>query len=720
MTRLIPTSASSGPLTLAGYSAGAPGPRDDTASMGDLWRILWRRRALILVTALALFAATLAYGVIAPPLYTAASEILIDPRDRQVVTNDVNPSSVAPDGGVTQVESQARVVESSTVLLRAIAATHLTDDPEFSQPGPLTRLSGMIQGFFAAERPAPDTAAMAEERTLRTLKRRLAIKRADRVFVIEVVVTARTPAKAALLANAIADAYLADQAEAKASAGRRASDALSARLDEQRARVQAAEDAIQSYKAAHNIVVSSGLLTGEQQLTDLNNQLSAAQSRTARLRAQVEQIARARRAGPAPDSTAEVMQSGVIARLREQESGLVAQQADLESRLGPGHPAVAAIRSQLSHVRQLIGAELGRISASAQADYERAQTDERLLAANVDRLKAAALDMGQTAVRLRELERDLEASRTVYTAFLVRAQETREQAGIDTTNARIITRAMPPLEKSWPKLGLLLAGAVGSGLGLGAGLALVREYVAPSILSRSQIERTTGAAVVGILPGTVLAGRRRGRRHAAPNPDATPHALAVAGLALRRLFDTDAIPRDAAMARSVVVTSGARDGEARARVCHLFAAAAAMRGERVLLVDGDIEDGTPPGAGSGLLEVLQGDSTLGAVVDVSAASGVAAMGSGRARSAFPEGAGRTHARRMLAEAAAHFDLVVIDGGAAARNLRVAPLMTVADEVLLVARLGATSHDDVAAAADAATIMGRPVSAVLLIDMMAQG
>jgi uncharacterized protein involved in exopolysaccharide biosynthesis/Mrp family chromosome partitioning ATPase len=702
-----------GQLTMTGYAGGAPGPQDGTASVGDLWRILWRRRKLIVMTAIVLFTATLGYGMVASPLYTATSEILIDPRDREVVLHDVNPTGVAPDGGVTQVESQARVLESSAVLLRAIAATHLTADPEFNAPGIKDKI-----GALFGRLPVEQTALQAQAQTLRTLKSHLAIKRADREFVIEVMVTANNPDKAALLANAVADAYLADQAAAKEAAGQSASNELTARLEEQRKRVQAAEDAIQHYKEAHNIVVSSGQLVGEQQLTDVNNQLAAAQTKTALLRAQIEQIDRARRGGAAPDATAEVMQSGVIAKLREQEASLVQQQAEIQSRLGPRHPAYLAINAQLSHVRQLIGAELSRIASSAQADYDRAIANQKLLQVNVDKLKTSALAMGQTAVRLRELERNLDADKSVYAAFLVRAQETREQAGIDTTNARVITRAFPPSEKSWPKMSLLLAGALGSGLGLGAAFALIREYASPSILSRGQIERATGAAVIGILPGSVLEKRRRRGRTSTGHDDATPHALAVTGLALRRLFETDALPRQAGRARSVVVTSGPSDGEARRRVCHLFAAAASMRGERVLLVDGDfVETGA---AGAGLQEILLGESTLGAFIDIPTPAGVTRLDGGRIRSAFPEAAGRDRAGEMLVEAGGHFELVVVDGGPVAENLCIAPLAAVADEILLVARLAVSSQAEVTAAADAAAIMGRPVSAVLLVDTMATG
>jgi len=96
------------------------------------------------------------------------------------VSNDINPSSVSPDGGIAQVESQVSVVQSGGVLLRAIAATHLEADPEFNG-------NSFLGGILGREAIESDLQA----RTLAALRKRLAVKRADKVLVIDVSVTSR-------------------------------------------------------------------------------------------------------------------------------------------------------------------------------------------------------------------------------------------------------------------------------------------------------------------------------------------------------------------------------------------------------------------------------------------------------------------------------------------------------------------------------------------------
>ncbi len=710
-------------------SVATPGTQGDgTVQVADLRRILWHRRKWVLGTCLLLTALALLYGLLTPKLYTATAQVLVDPRDRQVVNNDINSNAMAPDGGVTHAESQTSVVQSTGVLQRAIAATNLTNDPEFNRPAGFAAISALT-GLFGGH--SAGTPGDAEIATLNALRRSLTVKRADKVLVIDVGVTARSPEKAARLANAIVDAYLADQAGARAQAADEASNALTARLAEQAKRVRDAENAIERYRAENNLVVSTGQLVSEQQLTDVSNQLSAAQNRVATLKAQVDQIQKQRRGGGAsPDDTTEAMQSTVVSKLREQESALVQRDADLETQLGPRHPAIAAVRVELSKIRQSINTELDRVAKAVRSDYDRAVASEVGLSAKLDGLKRQTLSNDQASVRLRELQRELEAVRSVYANYLVRAQETREQANVDSTNARIISRALPPQQKSWPPLGLLLAGAIGAGLGLGAGTALIAEYVSPTVLSAGQAELVTGAPVIGILPaGRRPAPRRRlfGRKQPEPEGYAAvglngqnrgSRTEDAVGLVLRRLFDMDSGSRDPNVVRSVLLTSSPEDGAERNRAAQLLAAAAALRGERVLLIDANVAHDQETSV-AGLLEVLRGERSFESVLHFQAGARWAIMGKGRQKASFHESAGRSFAKRMLVEARRQFDLVVVNGGAVAENLKAAPLVASVQDLLLVARLTATPERDLAATAQVLNVMGRSVTAVLLVDPAAR-
>lgn len=666
-------------------------PAHATVELGDLGRILLRRRFLILAVTALLTALTLVYSFLTPALYSSTAQIIIDPQDLQVVTNDVNPSRISPDGGITQVESQVSVAQSNGVLLRAIKATNLTENPDFNGSGVLDRWLGMIFGSDDGDRTAE---------TLDALRRRLAVKRDDKVLVLNIIVTAKSADLAAELAENIAQAYLDDQAAARSAAAAQASDAISARLEDQRKRVEQAANAVETYKAEHNMVMAAGNLVSDQELTDLNTQLTAAQTRTAQLKAQVDQL---RRQGGAPDATSEAMRSPVIAGLRAQEATLVDQISQFGTALGPRHPSMISAQQQLSDLRKLISRELGRLVTAAETDYQRALANQKELEAKVASLKGKSLDTDQASVRLRELQRDLDAVRTVYANYLQRAQETREQTNVNSTNARIISHAMPALKKSWPPKGLLVFGAIFGGLTLGIGMALIAEYLSPTVLSANQMQSAIEAPVLGVLPGK---GRRRSG--AAQKTDA------VAGLALQRIAATTRRPADWPLVPSILVASPPEDKAQRSRVAWQLANAAAARGRRVLFIDINAGKGQKDPQ-PGVLDVLRGEYPLEAVSRYAPGSSVALVGRGRPTAVFQEAQALYFAHRMLAEANHSFELVVIDGGALADDLNVLPLVAMADEILLVARLNGTPMRDVASTSEAVSVMGRLPTGAMLVD-----
>ena len=424
------------------------------------------------------------------------------------------------------------------------------------------------------------------------------------------------------------------------------------------------------------------------------------------------------------------MQSAVVSKLREQEGALIQRGAELETQLGPRHPALAAVRIQLRDMRRLINTELDRIARTAQADYDRAVARERALSSKLDSLKREVLSTDKASVRLNELQRDLDAVRSIYASYLVRSQETREQATINNTDARIITRANPPLQRSWPATTFLLAGVLVAGLGLGAGSALLSESVAPTVLSIGQVETITGAPVAGILPPEARPLRRRrlpawlpgeAKRttvSGASDHDPASQIEAVIDLALRRIFGA-APPQDRAYGRSVVVTSGIGDAAERERIARLLAEVAAGFGERVLLVDADLA-GNQQSPAAGLLDVLRGERVFDSCAVFRARWQGGFCGEGTPRSTASGRGEQVFARRMLVDARHQFDFVVVNGGAVVENLKAAPLAAAADEVLMVARLNVTPARELVAATEALSVIGCLVTAVLLVDPMARG
>ena len=171
----------------------------------------------------------------------------------------------------------------------------------------------------------------------------------------------------------------------------------------------------------------------------------------------------------------EAIQSPTITALRSQYAEIMRREAEQMTTLGARHPAVLEIEAQAERLRGVIDDEVNRIALSARAEYESAKSSEQTLADNLDTLKHSAIASNEAMVGLRELERDVQASRSIYEAFLVRARETGEQEQLDTKNIRVLSKADLPQRRSSPPPSLLIAmAALMLGAATGTGIVLVR------------------------------------------------------------------------------------------------------------------------------------------------------------------------------------------------------------------------------------------------------
>jgi uncharacterized protein involved in exopolysaccharide biosynthesis/Mrp family chromosome partitioning ATPase len=438
----------------------------------QLCSTLWRGKTTILISIVVALVLAVLFVLIVPYRYTATTQILIDPMELHSAGNELTSPSQQSDASVLTVESQVRVLTSDNLLSRVVTAEGLDHDPEF------------VRGALS-----PGYSSLA---ALNELKRQLSVSRADRTYVVDVSVTSEDPAKSARIANAIAKTYLAEQTEVRSDNARQISQSLSGRLKELQDRVRDSEDRVEAYKSSHNIIGANGELVDEQQLASLNAQLSAAHGHTEEAKSRLDQIEGARRSKTDIGAFPAAIQSQTITALRTQYAEIMRREAEQKTSLGERHPAVIEIEAQAERLQHMIDDEVARVALSARAEYESAKANEDTLTHNLDTLKQTAMSTNESLVGLRELEREAQANRAVYEAFLVRARETGEQERVDTKNIRIISKADLPLKRSWPPPSLIIAfAALVVGAATGTGIVLMRDTAETDLPRRSTADVST-------------------------------------------------------------------------------------------------------------------------------------------------------------------------------------------------------------------------------------
>ncbi len=268
-------------------------------TLAHLVSFIRRQFPVIVFVTLVGMALGVVYLVTTPPSYTAHAKLLVDSRkinlfqQQQSILGDI-PIDTA------SVESQVEILTSENVALSVIKELHLAQDPEFIKPsgGLIGTIVGVIPNLFASSEPTSEFALT--RKAMRVFEGRLSVKRAGLSYVINIEFRSLQPERAAQIANAVADAYIDDQLEAKYQATKRASVWLQARIRELRDQASAAERAVVEFKTQNNIVttgVTTGggpethqRLMGEQQVAELSSLLVIARAQSAEARARLDRI----------------------------------------------------------------------------------------------------------------------------------------------------------------------------------------------------------------------------------------------------------------------------------------------------------------------------------------------------------------------------------------------------------------------------------------------
>lgn len=428
--------------------------------------IAWLRSGLVwivVLTALGLGAALL-FSMVVKPRYTVYTDILVDPANLQVVSNDVFTQSSQSDSQLLDVESKLRVLTSGNVLKRVVVALDLANDPEFVDSTPAFGLGS----FFGASGPADpaDPQLMA----LRSLEERVSARREERSYVVTLAVWTQDAPKSVLIASAVTQAFQDELASAEADGAGRAATALTDRLAELKANVTTAEEQVEAFRREHGLQASSGELVSAQMVSRISTQLLDAQQKLIEAKSRYDELT----TGNADANTsAAALQSPTITGLRAQYATLKQQADQLAVTYGPRHPAMQAVQPQLESLNLQISAEVARIVASAKADLDQARSVVGALEAQSADLRGDAQTDSDAMVRFRELDRDAKAAAALYEAFLARAGQVTERQDLDTSNVRVISYATLPKSRSYPPRTVVLLGMGGiGGLALGIGLAL--------------------------------------------------------------------------------------------------------------------------------------------------------------------------------------------------------------------------------------------------------
>jgi len=185
---------------------------------------------------------------------------------------------------------------------------------------------------------------------------------------------------------------------------------------------------------------------------------------------------------------------------RDELTKALRRQAEAATKYGPKHPEMQKIAADVAKAQAELGNEISKIIRNLKTEFEVSSEGERNQAARLDTLKGRIADSRDKQWRLRELEREVLASKQLYEALLTRNKQTVETQGLQFADARLVESADVPLYPASPKRRQLVGFAAGSGLALGLALAMLLELGASGIARPQDVERGLELPHLGSVP----------------------------------------------------------------------------------------------------------------------------------------------------------------------------------------------------------------------------
>ena len=671
-------------------SASTAAPDAASFQLGDLARVVRERKGLIQAVAVATVALAAAVVLILPTLYSSSASVMLDTRKNNITDLSAVLSQLPTDP--SSLQNQIQILTSRDLASEVIAKLKLYDDPEFNS----AIKSGGGGNLFSAIDPrswfraagTPDIAAERDQ-IINAFDKNLSVATEGLSTTLTVTFISRDPAKAALIANAVADTYIEDQIASKRAIGDKTTAWLVNRTKQLALQLQDDEAAVQRYKAENNLnETADGTSFADQQINAISNQLVLAKADLAQKQATGDRVAALVKAGDTAD-VSQILASPLIVQLRTQQATLISQESELSTKYGPLHPKMAAIETQKRDLQDKIATEVNRLAGSISNDVVVARAQVGSLQASLAQAEKQAGTQNMVRVKLRALQSNAQSTRTMYEAFVTRLRETQDQDVVQNPDAHVISRAPVPTTPSSPKRMLIVGASIPAGLLLG-------------LLSALLAERFSSPAPVRIAPVTafrpVQTPAYRGppvlaRLNDAFDPRAadavidwpsSAFAQSVASL-LGKLKGTARNPG------GIVVAVTAPEWGAKTSVAVALARTASRQRLRVAIVDGDLQH---PAVARvlqlapsryGLVELLTGTSSLARALRRDPRSYASALSVARPRG---DGAAVLASAKM-ADLIAHLrrscDVVIVD----------APPLFSGDEMLALGRL-----------ADALVVVGR--------------
>ncbi|HEX3694607.1 MAG TPA: polysaccharide biosynthesis tyrosine autokinase [Polyangia bacterium] len=655
---------------------------DNKIDLRVYWRTIRKRWPIIALAAVLSAGIAFIWTYRQPKIYEASCMLVIEslaPQVLQGVKDVVELGTGTFWGNKEFFETQYRIIQSTAVMKGVVERLGLQNDPAYRGP------NGKADVMDIA----------------RLLLPQVQLKPVKESRLAEIVVSDRKPERAAMISNAVADAYLEYNLDYKLEGARTAQAWLGEQAGELRKKLEDSELALYEYKRNRNLLAVGldekvNMITAN--LTHVNTRLSEVRVQRIELESMRKIILAARGNIDEKASLPEIQKSGSIVRIKDTYVALEKERADLASRYGVEHPRLKALDGELAAVRKQWEHEIDEMLSAFEKNYEATVDTEKALERMMEGEKKEAIELAKIEVEYKPLGRAAEENNKVYSLIASRQKEIDLTGLMKVNNVRVLERAVVPVAPVRPKpmqnlgIGLLI------GLGAGIALAFLIEALDNTLKTQANVEAALGVPVLGLIP--IIGGKQEDKdepqklRERDLGVYLDPRSLAAEccrSIRTNILFMSPDRP-----IRTLVVTSPSpREGKTTTAIN--LAVTMAETGGRVLVVDTDLRRprlhrsfGVPNQIG--ISTVIVGKSTLDEAIKSTDVPNLDVLPCGPTPPNPSELLHTGRFAKVLEDCASRYERVILDSPPCSAVTDPAVLGNVADGVILIVQAGGTTRE----------------------------
>ncbi|HIJ57208.1 MAG TPA: polysaccharide biosynthesis tyrosine autokinase [Deltaproteobacteria bacterium] len=685
--------------------------QEEQIDLRDYLRVLLKRRWLIFTIFMIVVLTVAIHTFSATPIYQATARIVIEKENPNVVS--IQEVMAVDTTGSDYYQTQYKIIESRTVAREVIKRLDLENSLEFFPPPKddiisnakqwvqdiITFWKDWVKSIIRTE--LPEEADVTDEAGEYTPDSDLVSDFINRINVqpirnsrlVDINMEAKAPKLAASMVNELVRTYIDKNLEIKLEAAKDAVKWLTERIEEERKKVEAAENDLLRYKEKHEIITDfssdAEKITAEK-LAQLNAQVVEAESNRVGAETRYQQALALEDTPEMLDSIPEVLKNELVRDIKKMEVNLYNRSSELSKKYGKNHPKMVAIRSELKELTMRKAQEVKRVVGSLRNEYRLAVAKEESLRKALNMQKTESLALNKKAIQFGVLKRQAESSRNMYELLVKRFKETSLTEEMKTGNIRIIDKAEVPRYPIKPKkkMNLLLAMVVG--LTLGIGFAFFLEYLDNTIKLSEEVKSQLRIPYLGLVPAYTTNGDFDGIA-----PDlVTVHSPKSTASESFRGIRTSILFTSADHSPQVVLISSAGPEEGKTACVSNLAVAMAQSGSRVVLLDCDmrrprVHQIFEIPRDSGISSFLVGTDELKEVVRRTPIKDLDVIASGPIPPNPSEMLGSKKMKALIEALRKDYDRILIDTPPITAVTDTSVLAPLSDGVILIVRAGVT-------------------------------